>query len=93
MTTQAAGGSSEAHTRPLRRLFREVALRMDAVTPGGVTVVLVSVANIVLWLAARPSDQPTGRCRFKRLLRGAAGVRSPNRLPAVHCSSTPRERS
>jgi predicted ferric reductase len=44
-------------TRPLSDLW----LRAETPTPGGVAVIAVAVANVALWLAARPTGQPTER--------------------------------
>jgi predicted ferric reductase len=45
----------------MTRLLRKLALRAEPPTPGGVTLVAVAVANVALWVAARPPGQPTGR--------------------------------
>jgi predicted ferric reductase len=43
------------------RALRDLGLRAEQPTPGGVALVTVAVANVVLWVAARPAGQPTGR--------------------------------
>jgi len=43
------------------RIFRDLALRAEEPTPGGVALVTVAVANVVLWFVSRPPLQPTGR--------------------------------
>ncbi len=43
------------------RLLRELWLRAEAPTLGGVVLVACALGNIVLWFAARPAQQPTGR--------------------------------
>jgi predicted ferric reductase len=43
------------------RALRNLGLRAEQPTPGGVALVTVAVANVVLWVAARPAGQPTGR--------------------------------
>ena len=43
------------------RVLRDLGLRAEQPTPGGVALVSVAVANVVLWVAARPAGQPTGR--------------------------------
>jgi len=45
----------------LIRLLRELALRAERPTLGGVALVGVAAANLALWLAARPPGQPTAR--------------------------------
>jgi hypothetical protein len=45
----------------VRRLLRDLVLRAEPPTPGGVTLILLAVAYIALWLVARPPGQPTGR--------------------------------
>jgi predicted ferric reductase len=43
------------------RLLRNLRLRAEPPTPGGVGLVAVALGTIVLWLAAQPPGQPTGR--------------------------------
>jgi hypothetical protein len=43
--------------RPLRDLW----LRAETPTPGGVALIAAAGANVALWLAARPTGQPTQR--------------------------------
>jgi predicted ferric reductase len=44
----------------MRRL-RDLALRLEPPTPGGVWLVVFAVANILLWALARPAGQPIER--------------------------------
>jgi len=41
--------------------LRDLALRLETPTPGGVALVIVAVANVLLWALARPVGQPTER--------------------------------
>jgi len=45
----------------MTRALRDLVLRAEQPTPGGVALVAVALANVALWLAARPPQQPTGR--------------------------------
>jgi predicted ferric reductase len=45
----------------MTRVLRSLRLRAEPPTPGGVALVTVAVANVALWVAARPAGQPTGR--------------------------------
>lgn len=56
----------------MSRLLRDLELRAEQPTPGGVTLAAVSVANLAVWLAARPPGQPSGR--FVGELCGAEAV-------------------
>ncbi len=42
-------------------VLRNLMLRAEQPTPGGAAVVALAVANVALWVAARPAGQPTGR--------------------------------
>jgi predicted ferric reductase len=45
----------------MTRVLRNLRLRAEQPTPGGAALVAVAVANVALWVAARPPGQPTGR--------------------------------
>jgi len=45
----------------VRHVLRDLELRAEQPTPGGVALVMVAVANVALWVAARPSGLPTER--------------------------------
>ena len=45
----------------MTRLLRDALLRAEQPTPGGVVLVACALGNIVLWFAARPPHEPTGR--------------------------------
>ncbi len=45
----------------MTRVLRNLGLRAEQPTPGGAVLVAVAVANVALWVAARPAGQPTGR--------------------------------
>ena len=56
----------------MRHVLRDLELRAEQPTPGGVALVTVAVANIAIWVAARPPGQPTER--FVGELCGAEAV-------------------
>jgi predicted ferric reductase len=41
--------------------LRDLALRLEPPTPGGIALVVVAVANVLLWVLARPAGQPVER--------------------------------
>jgi predicted ferric reductase len=45
----------------MTHVLRNLRLRAEQPTPGGAALVAVAVANVTLWVAARPAGQPTGR--------------------------------
>lgn len=45
----------------MTRVPRNLGLRAEQPTLGGAALVAVAVANVALWVAARPAGQPTGR--------------------------------
>jgi predicted ferric reductase len=71
-----------------RGRVRELALRLEQPTPGGVALVVVAVANVLVWALARPAGQPTARyagevCGAEAVLLFACTLVLAMLLPAV----------
>ncbi len=71
-----------------RGRLRELALRLEQPTPGGVALAVFVVANVLLWALVRPAGQPTARyigevCGAESVLLFACTLVLAMLLPAV----------